>query len=151
MSVPIDVLVEIDDRGLFDLTIAENGDFTTTAGFETALFMSLGEERRADASEVLRPELRRGFWGNELNDDGFEIGSKLWILDQARLNIDTANAAVDYAKKGLAWLVDGGDLDTVDVSRRFTKNGIELIITLGRSNSVTESVSYQLWNNTKGA
>lgn len=148
--IPIDVLVEKDERGLFDLAIGSNGDFNTTAGFETALAMSLGEERRADSSEVVRPELRRGWWGNELNDDGFEIGSKLWLLEQARLNQNTANAAVDHAKKGLQWLVEDGHLKDVQASSLFTKNGIELSIKLLRSNSPAESVSYQLWSNTNG-
>ena len=150
MTVPIDVLVDRDDRGLFDLTINDDGDFTTTQGFDSALVMSLGCERRADASEVLRPELRRGWWGNELNDDGFEIGSKLWLLDQARLTQETMNAAIDYTKRGLQWLIDGGHLDTVEVTGRFTNSGILLTINLERSNSITESVSYELWERTNG-
>lgn len=150
MTVPIDVLVDRDDRGLFDLTINDDGDFTSTQGFDTALVMSLGCERRADVSEVLRPELRRGWFGNELNSDGFEIGSKLWLLDQARLTQNTLNSAIDYAKKGLQWLVDEGHLDNVRVDGRFTNSGILLTINLERSNAITESLSYELWERTNG-
>ena len=150
MTVSIDVLVARDERGLFDLTINEDGDFTQTQGFDTALVMSLGCERRADASEVLRPELRRGWFGNELNDDGFQIGSKLWLLDQARLTQSTFNSAIDYAKKATEWMIDEFRLDDVKVSGLFTNNGISLIINLERSNSVTESLSFELWEHTNG-
>lgn len=133
----------------FDLSVDPNtGDFTLVNGFETALVMSLFCERRADISEVPTAELRRGWWGNEVDPEGFEMGSKLWLLDQARRTQETLNKAQDYAREALQWLVDDDHLISFDVSARFTSNNMVLDVVLKRSNSATESRSFELWENT---
>ena len=146
----IDIALLQDERGNFDIGIDPNtGDFLLTRGFDTAITMSLFCERRADTSEVPTAELRRGWWGNTIGPEGFEIGSKLWLLDQARQTQATLNKAVDYAREALQWLVDDGHLVSIDVSAAFSTNGITLNITLNRSNSATETRSYELWENTE--
>jgi len=150
MSTPIDVALTQDTTdGTFDLSIVA-GDFVSTNGFDTALPMSLWCERMADESEVLPIDLRRGWWGNLLDADGFEIGSKLWLLDQRRRNQSTLNAAVDYVRDGLQWLVDDGHLVSIDVSAQFISEGISITITLYRSNGATDRRSFVLWENTSG-
>jgi phage gp46-like protein len=148
----IDIAVIQDNKGNFDIEIdPETGDFKLVDGFETALAMSLFCERRADESEVSVPELRRGWWGNEVGPEGFEIGSKLWLLYQARKNQETLNKAEDYAREAVQWLVDQGHLKSVDVSASFTEDGISINIILNRFNGSTGSKSYQLWENTNVA
>lgn len=150
MSNGIDLALTQDGRGNFDIGINPlTGDFLLTDGFDTALVMSLFCERRADASEVPTAELRHGWWGNTVGPEGFEIGSKLWLLDQARKTQATLNKAIDYARDSLQWLVTDGHLVSVDVSAEFTVRGITLNIKLNRSNSATETRSYELWENTE--
>ena len=150
MTTPIDLgLTQDTIDGTFDLSIV-GGDFATTNGFDTALAMSFWCERRADESEVLSIDMRRGWWGTTLNNDGFEIGSKLWLLDQRRRNQSTLNAATDYAREALQWLVDDGHLVSIDVSTGFISEGIEVKMILYRSNGVTDRRSFILWENTNG-
>lgn len=145
----IDIALIQDDKGLFDIAIdPETGDFKLVDGFETALAMSLFCERRADESEVPVVENRRGWWGNEVGPEGFEIGSKLWLLDQARRNQQALNKSEDYSRESTEWFITDGYLVNIDTSARFIENGLDLKIDFNRSNSATESRSYQLWENT---
>lgn len=146
----IDIALLQDERGNFDIGIdPATGDFFLTDGFDTAITMSLFCERRADASEVPTAELRRGWWGNEVGPEGFEIGSKLWLTYQSRKTQATLNLVIDYARTALKWLVDDGHLVSVDVDAKFNNNGITLEIRLNRSNSATETRSFELWENTE--
>jgi phage gp46-like protein len=146
----IDLALIQDANGQFDIGIdPDTGDFLLTDGFDTALVMSLFCERRADESEVPTAELRRGWWGNTVGPEGFEIGSKLWLLDQSRKIQATLNRAEDYTREALQWFIDDGHLVSFDVSAIFSSNGITLNIKLNRSNSATESRSYQIWENTE--
>jgi phage gp46-like protein len=146
----IDIALIQDSDGQFDIGIdPDTGDLLLVKGFETALTMSIFEERRADKSEVANSELRRGWWGNTVGPEGFEIGSKLWLLDQARKIQATLNSANDYTKLATQWLVIDKHLVSVDTEVRFTANGMDLDVKLKRSNGKTEIKSYQLWENTE--
>ena len=76
-------LVEI-GGGLYDIQLGDDGDILTEDAFDTAIIVSIFSDRRADESEALIPEMRRGWIGNE-STPGIEIGSKLWLYEQARL------------------------------------------------------------------
>lgn len=146
----IDIALLQDDRGGFYIAIdPATGDFFLTSGFDTAMTMSIFCERRADTSEVPTAELRRGWWGNEVGPEGFEIGSKLWLLYQARKIQATLNKATDYAKTGLQWFVDDKHVVNIDVSAINIPSGTKLDVKFNRSNSATETRSYELWENTE--
>ena len=96
-----DILLEQDEDNIYDISF-ENGDFKLTDGFDTAIVLSLFTDARADSSEVSEPILRRGWIGNEQNeneDDNF--GSKIWLLEQARTNEDTSNRSTTYSQDAL--------------------------------------------------
>jgi phage gp46-like protein len=139
-----------DLKDLYDLEL-QNGDLALVNNFNTALQMVIYCERRADPSEVRPPQLRRGWWGNELSlVAGFEIGSKLWLLKQARRTQDTLNKAITYTQEGLQWLVDDGYLDKVEVEGFFSgDSGIRLEIRLLRPDNITETRFFDLWQNTE--
>jgi len=145
----IDIDVRATDRGDFDIAIAANGDLATTEGFDTALKMSLFEERRADRQEMIPSERRRGWWGNELFDEAaFEIGSKLWLIDQARLNQETLNRAIDYVRQALQWLINDNHVEAVEVSGELKPATIILTIILLRNGSKVDSFSFDIWEAT---
>lgn len=152
MTKKVDLLLkrkeELND--LYDLELL-GGDLALVDNFNTALQMVVYCERRADPSEVRQPQLRRGWWGNELAQvAGFQIGSKLWLLKQARRTQDTLNKAVTYAQEGLQWLVDDGYLDKVEVEGFFSGvSGIRLEIRLLRPDNITETRYFDLWQNTE--
>lgn len=135
---------------LYDISFA-NGDFEMVNNFDTSLQMSIYCERRADPSEVPTPELRRGWWGNELSDNmGFQIGSKIWLLAQARLTQDTLNKVITYTQEALEWYVEDGLLMKIEVSAEFLEDiGIRLFIKLYRSPNQVETKFFDLWNNTE--
>ncbi len=149
MSETIDFQLLRNSNDVFDLII-EDGVFKTINAFDTAIFMSIFCERRADASEQAVNFLRRGWWGNLLSDvEGFEMGSKLWLLFQSRVTQDTLNFAITYAKDGLQWLVDDGFLDEVAVTGELIENDkIKLDVVLLRFNNIVDSKSFILWENT---
>jgi phage gp46-like protein len=135
---------------LYDINIL-NGDIETTATFDTNLQVSLLAERRADPSEVAIPEKRRGWFGNELSEIvGFEIGSKLWLLEQARRTQTTLNLAINYAIESLQWMIEDNLIENFEVSGEFSGNfGIILTIRLQITPSETETRFLQLWRNTQ--
>ena len=140
--------------GYYDLAI-ENGQFKQVYNFDTALLISIFGERRADASEVKLPQHRSGWWGNLiLFDDGFEMGSKIWILNQKRLTQDVLNMAVAYAYECTEWLIQDRHVKDIFVTGSFTDDkyglpsGITLQIDLTTWNDEVESKYYTLWNNT---
>lgn len=134
---------------LFDIALGEDGDLLTVNSFDTALKMSLFCERRASAGEEPLPQLRRGWIGNEANDVAdFEMGSKLWLLMQSRLDQNILNEAVDYTKQCLQWFVDDKLLKSLDVNGSRTIDKITLNIKLFRFNGITDAFLFNLWNNT---
>lgn len=146
----IDIAIQQDPvTGKF-YTDLSNGDFLTNNSFDTSLLISLFGDKRADPSEVPAVQNRRGWWGNPFNtdDEEFELGSKLWLLDQARATPATLNRAITYAQEALQWLVDDGHAQRIDVSGNLSQNNIQLSVTILRDSGVTETRYYDLWENT---
>lgn len=141
-----------DTVGYYDIDIDTDGDLVKEDGFDTNLIMSLFCERRATRDEVSPPLMRRGWWGNTVNSDGFELGSKLWLLDQSRLTTATVNMAQQYALQGASWLkTDGFVKDIlVDSTPTYSSNGpsIRLTITLVRRDNEVDYKYFDVWNRT---
>lgn len=138
---------------LYDLSIT-NGELDLVNNFDTCLQMIIYCERRADSSEVIKPERRRGWWGNTLAAKiGAQIGSKLWLLKQSRLDQNTVNKAIAYAQEACQEeLVDDGYLHKVEVSAiasSITDGSIQLMIKLYRSADEVEVRYFDWWNNTE--
>ena len=132
------------DSGYYDISIDADGDIATKDSFDTALLMSLFCERRALPSEVAVTHHRRGWIGN----DDFEIGSKLWLYEQARITRDTINGVNTAAKNGLQWLVDDNLIESINVSTSVVNNSISINAEIKRFNSAVEYRYYDLWSNT---
>jgi phage gp46-like protein len=145
----IDLAIFKNENGHYDVSIDDEGDFATLNSLDTAIQLSLFCDVRADESEEPVNELRRGYWGNTLHDvDGFEVGSKLWLLSQAKNTVNTLNSAVDYARQCLQWFIDDNIAVDAKVNGEQTQNNIQLGIEFIRSNNDVESRFYELWNNT---
>lgn len=146
MSVDL-ALTKDSTTSLFDVTIV-NGDFKLVDSFDTSIDVSLFADERADKSEVPAAELRRGWWGNQFGDDiNFQLGSKLWLLDQTRNTQDTLNSAIDFAKKSLQWLIDDDHVENIEVLGEQTSTGIRLTVKIFRDQSRVDTKFYDLWEN----
>lgn len=145
--VDLDVSTRFDNNQIFDIAFDDSGDFLMTDSFDTAIKMSFFGEVRADRSEVPSPERRRGWWGNTVNVDNYEFGSKLWLLDQVRATQDTLNKAINYTQLGFQWFVSDNLLSKVEVTGELRPDNVKLAIVLIRSNSIVETRYFDLWQN----
>lgn len=93
------------------------------AGHElmTAILISLFSDRLADISDAL-PDAsndRRGWWGDA--GETFLIGSRLWLLDRAKLDPSNQNSQVQlqaqqYITEALQWMIDDGIVAAFDIA-----------------------------------
>lgn len=133
----------------YDIDLDSSGDIAKTDGFDTAILMSFFCERRADESEVTVAELRRGWVGNSFPyKPNFEIGSRMWLLMQARRTDTTLNKSIDYSQQGFDWFLDDDYLSRIAVDSEFTSEGIKINADFFRSNNLVDSRSFDLWENT---
>lgn len=133
--------------GLLDLQIDSDGDIQSNDFFDTAILYSIFGERRADPSEVVAPELRRGWIGSEGKD--YENGSKVWLYEQERITRSVLNSIEDEASKSLRWLSDDGYAVSIEgVDAYVEGSSVMLKITVRRSQSRVERRYYKLWDNT---
>ena len=131
----------------WDIAIGADGDLETTSGFDTSLLFSLFIDGRATESEVFEPENRRGYLGDQLFFD-FTHGSKLWLLDQARNNLNTLNSAVNFTENALEWLIDDGFLKKINVDGIQTSTNLRLEIVGIHTDDTKENWAFNLWQNT---
>ena len=148
----VDIRLANDGKSFIDISF-ENGDIKTIQGFETALMMSIYGEKRAASSEIPSPQFRRGWWGNEALDfDDYEIGSKLWLLSQARETQNTLNNAKTYVLDSLQWMIDDGFLDSVEVKAQYGTDGSDrfmlISVDLIRFQNSVLSRGFKIWQNT---
>jgi len=149
MTVGIDAKLQLLSNGIYDIKIGDDGDIETEDAFDTAILVSLFTDRRATGAEVPRSPRRRGWIGNE-STPGIEIGSKLWLFEQARITATTLSRIADAAQESLQWMVDvnRGLVHSVTASAKSTPTGVVLDIIITRPNSQVEHRYYDLWENT---
>lgn len=141
-----DAVLRIDENtGLYDINIGADGDIETADFFDTAILYSIFGEKRASSDEVVEPQLRRGWIGN----DDFENGSKIWLFSQARLTRSVINRIEDEAMRSLEWLVEDGLAVSIDqASVNFSDGKLALSLTIRRSRDKVERRLFTLWENT---
>lgn len=127
----------------------ENGDFALTQGLDTAIYMSIFCEKRADSKEVVNPILRRGHFTNEFSSvENYEVGSKLWMhIDQARNTNQNTSLIEDSLKDGLKWLIDQDIISSINIDTSFKGSNLKVDIDIvGKSQE--DTTNYNLLINT---
>lgn len=141
-----DVVLVKDSNGDFDLSIDENGDFTTADFLDTSLLRAIYGERRALPNEMIIPETRRGWIGNEFSS--YEDGSKIWLYEQSPLNRRTLNGVKTEGVNGLTFLtlfnLAKSYTVTTEIDGDFSMN---LNISIKRSSSRTDNRVFKLFDN----
>ena len=144
----IDAVLRELDGGIYDIQIGFDGDIETADSFDTFIIVALLTDARADESEVRDSSRRRGWAGNE-HTPGFQMGSKIWIYEQARLKRSVMNDLEKAAMAALQSLVDEGYAVAIrEISVRATESGLYLEISIERTPSRVEKRLYELWQNT---
>lgn len=142
-----DVVLTLGTEGFYDISFQSDGDLLTDDFMDTALLMSIYCEQRASASEIPQPERRRGWIGNE-STPGFQIGSKIWLYEQARATRTTINGIKTAAENGLLWLINENALIDYTVEVGITNESQFFVnIVLFRSRSQTDNKFFTLWEN----
>lgn len=150
MSIGIDTKLRFDtDIGVYDIVVDDQGNLEGEVAFDNAILLSLFGDARADASQVTPPERRRGWWGNEINANGHEEGSLLWLLEQRRRTIKTLNEATDFARKSVQWFIDDGLAQRIDVSTRYSGEALIIDIVFYRPDNQIINKTYNLWEATE--
>ena len=123
----VDVALTPQADGTYDFAIDTDGDFVKTQDIDTAIYMSLSTDKRAASSEVSLPQNQRGWWGNLLNaDSDYEIGSKMWLLDQSRRTQDALNKGQQWVTDCLQWLITDGYVKKITVTPAYVADGMQL-------------------------
>ncbi len=155
----MDIAFTFDGAALsFDWQLT-GGDLGIDGGLRSAVIVSLFTDRQAEDDDVLPTggTDRRGWWGDLKTDGsaapaGDRIGSLLWLLGRELATEETRQRAVDYAGDALAWLIDDGVAQTVDVDATLTgapaSRSIALQITITRRDgtSTKRDVFDLLWS-----
>ncbi len=143
-----DAVLNTNFENIYDFSLATNGDILTDEFFDTSILVALFTDKRATAEEVPVSRLRRGWIGDESNEDGFEGGSKLWLYEQAKLTRDTLNGLSTESNAALAYFVDDDIAIGVFSTADLINGAAGLTITTTRPNGRVERRFFELWNNT---
>jgi phage gp46-like protein len=111
-----------------DIRLADNSlDILRDAGLETSVLISLFSHARAGSDDKLPDKngTRRGWWADALLEK--PMGSKLWLLERAKITDNTRALTEQYTKDALQWMVDDGVADSIEAESR--RNGIYRIDT----------------------
>ncbi len=143
-----------DEEDIWDICFNETGDFVNEDSYDTDIEMSLFTDKRAESSQVENPVDRRGWLGDEFSTlENFRLGSLLWLLDQARNTIITANDAVSYVRNCSEWLNIKGYVDTIEVTQRrdLLTSSLFVTIAIRIKNDEIRSFTFDLFKLSKYA
>lgn len=135
-----------EEKGYYDLAITSTGDLKADNSFDTGVNLALFTDGRADKSEVSNPEDQRGTIVDVFTN-GYRNGSKLWLLEQSRLDAGTVNRAIDYAKNALKYFVDLSLVQKISVDGYLTSKGVVLVIVVKGLNGTIDKYKYEAWSN----
>jgi len=104
------------------------------------VLISLFTWRRATADDPV-PEgaSRQGWWADPT------MGSRLWLLQRAKLTTKMLGTARQYAEEALAWLVREGIASAVSVTvERHGRAGLAIAVSIARPRDPRSRVRYDL-------
>lgn len=109
-----------------DLALAM-ADLEADDSLKTAIIVSLFTDREADFDDELPAgETDRRGWclDSTLTADGDKIGSKLWLITREKQTEPVRQIAQRYCEEALAWLMDDGYADAVEVQTSWPSRGL---------------------------
>lgn len=144
----IDVaLVWDNEKGIADFSVSDN-DLLKDEGLKTAVYMSLYTDQRAAVDDPLDdPEDRRGWWGDALETDGDQIGSRLWLYYRQKITTYTLAKIKEAIEDCLQWMIDDGVAADISVIvERYELDRIYTEIKIYRESGSTLTIKYDdLW------
>lgn len=119
----MDIALQVDAGGdglpRLDWTMS-GGDLAADRGLRSRVATSLFTDALAATDDAIPDgtDDRRGWWGDLPvgEDDAAPIGSRLWLLSREKVTETTRLRAEAYAADALAWMLDRGIAQRVDVA-----------------------------------
>jgi phage gp46-like protein len=113
---------------LFADAVIEDNGLVVEDDITTAVILSIFVDARAGDGDVIPDGTtdRRGWWGDEFEDDGESLGSKLWLLDRGKQIAGEDEKAEKHVRNALQWMLDDGIVQSVSVVVS-SENGIRKI------------------------
>lgn len=106
-----DIYLEFDPiAGYADVRLADR-DVERDPGFETAILLTLGSDKRAEDNEFLPDDsgYKGGWWGDAVAENpGDQIGWKGWLLRRAKSQNEVISQCGEYLRDGFQWMIDDG-------------------------------------------
>ena len=144
----VDRTLSKDDEGIWGPSIGTDGDWAMDEGLDSVIQTLLGTDARAEEYEVSNEIDRRGSIIDEHSiDEGYSLGSKIWLKEQSRNTQQTLNECVEYARTALSVLVPDF-FKGVSIDGQRDADGIILSISLERYDNKTDNVLYQIVSET---
>ena len=118
-----------DAKGYWDLSI-ENGDLAKTDSLDTAIYMSVFCEKRAE--KINNQINKRGHFTNLFSlVSGYQVGSLLWLYTEQAKNTDANLSLIQSSiKDGLKWLIEDKIVSKINVSANKADTGVNIEISL---------------------
>ncbi len=120
--------------GNMDLALVDD-DLASDEGLRTAVLLSLFTDRRAAEGDELPgdPEDLRGWWADEFAEVPGDLhGSRLWLLARTKVTEDLAGRVEEIDREALAWLIEDGVADQIDVEIDLVGDRLYHLITIQR-------------------
>lgn len=131
-------------------TDAKNGDLVSGEDLHSAVVISLFSWRRAKDDDVLPDDEggRKGWWADQFSDDeGDQIGSRIWLLSRAKITSETLAQLKEYAEEAVQWFVTDKIASSIEVRvERHELSRVDLIIVIYRSNGQISTLRFDdIW------
>ncbi len=126
--------------------VSTNGVPEIDDGFETAIYISLFTDLRADDDDDIPDNTgdRRGWWANSLFQANDRLGSKLWLLSREKTTAEALARAKSYSLEALAWLKKDGAVNDIKVAvERAPGNLMMITVSVYKGGQVVAKHSYE--------
>lgn len=128
-----------------DLSKVENA-------LERAVLICLFTDKRVETEDLpYQMDTNGGWWGDGLPlpaqdvfDDAYSWGSRLWLLERAKIDDATAQTVEEMIREALSPLQAGGIVDDVQVKvSRFDTEGLSFELTVFKHNGQSETFVFK--------
>lgn len=131
-----------------------HSDYERDEGLYTSVILSLfcNAYVTDDELETLSQRVNSGFWGDQISQyEGDIYGSKLWLLERAKLTSDIIETTKIYIYESLEWMITDGVAEDIVVNVELVDKKVYAEIMIIKGNNKTEKFKFQdLWDFTLG-
>ena len=141
------------DKNFFEGDLQLNqGDLLREEGLETAVYISLFTDKRADDEDQIdNINDKRGWWGDNTTENNYKMGSKLWQYERAKTTANDITKIKETIEESLQWMIEEEVAKKIEVTaERFGNIGndrLAITIVIKKSDGNETAIKFDdLWN-----